>query len=103
MSYWWNDWAWSVEDKMKLKDEQIDMLVNDMKKQVNEQARATLEKVMALTENEDIKPFLPVLKSCLIQPKDLLECIHKLAGTTFVQVLTAPMLAVVCPVLISYA
>jgi len=78
----------------------LSILVNDMERSVSEHARDTMSKVMELAENEDIKPFLPALKACLIDPTDLVECVHKLAGTTFVQVLTAPMLAIVCPVLL---
>ena len=32
MSHWWNEWAWNIENKMKLQDERIHMLIDDQMK-----------------------------------------------------------------------
>ena len=76
------------------------LLQGDMKKETKTSAAAALVASTELLENDDIKSFLPVLRACLQDPKNLIEVIHDLASTTFVQVLTAPMLAIVVPILL---
>ena len=72
----------------------------DTKKDVGVQALKTLDAACTTIGNADIEPFIPIVISALKNPGEVGETIYKLAGTTFVQVVEAPALATMVPVLI---
>jgi elongation factor 3 len=72
----------------------------DTKKEVKDLAKTTLTKVCDAIGNSDIEPFIPVVVSAIAKPEEVVECIYKLAGTTFVQVVEAPALSIMVPLLV---
>ena len=48
----------------------------------------------------DIKPFIPNLIHAIENPKDVIETVHKLAGTTFVQTVDYAALSIMSPLLV---
>ena len=71
----------------------------DTKKEVAAAAKAAMTACFGLCGNRDVEPVLPKLVSAAVRPKEVAECIHALAATTFVQSVDAPTLAVVVPLL----
>lgn len=63
-------------------------------------AVAALTKCMHVVGNRDIEPFIPILVSCLQNPVNVPDCVHKLASTTFVQAVEAPTLSIMVPLLV---
>jgi hypothetical protein len=47
---------------------------------------ACMTESCSVVGNIDIEPFVPSLISCIARPEEVSECVHGLAGTTFVQV-----------------
>jgi len=74
-------------------------LMWDSKKQVKEQATKTLIEVCKSIDNNDIQPFVPALVSAISKPEEVEECVHTLAGTTFVQAVDAAALSITVPLL----
>ena len=72
----------------------------DTKKEVGVQALATITKGCTVIGNNDIEPFIPHVISAIKNPSEITECVYKLAGTTFVQVVEAPALALMVPILL---
>ncbi|KAG2423269.1 hypothetical protein HXX76_015419 [Chlamydomonas incerta] len=72
----------------------------DARDEVKEAAVAAAESAFALAGNRDIAPCVPSFLTCIRNPKEVAEAILKLSGTTFVQAVEAPALAVMCPLLI---
>lgn len=70
------------------------------KKSIRKAAIKTLKKTCKTLGNKDLEPFLPELVSALADPTQVLECVHKLAATTFVQTVDAGTLALVVPLLL---
>ena len=62
-------------------------------------AKAAMTACFGLCGNRDVEPVLPKLISAAVRPKEVPECVHSLAATTFVQSVDAPTLAVVVPLL----
>lgn len=56
------------------------------KKEVATLAKDTLLKVCGAIGNSDIEPFIPAVVSAIANPTEVTDCVYKLAGTTFVQV-----------------
>ena len=71
----------------------------DTKKEVAAAAKAAMTACFGLCGNRDVEPVLPKLISAAVRPKEVPECVHSLAATTFVQSVDAPTLAVVVPLL----
>lgn len=71
----------------------------DVKKSVKEQAEETLEDICGSIDNIDIKPFIPNLVDAIADPDTVPDCIYSLAGTTFVQTVTASALSITVPLL----
>ena len=71
----------------------------DVKKAVKEQAEETLEDICGSIDNIDIKPFIPNLVDAISDPDTVPDCIYALAGTTFVQTVTASALSITVPLL----
>eukprot|EP00667_Euglena_gracilis_P001887 EG_transcript_1888 len=72
----------------------------DTKKEVATVAKDALTKVCAAIGNSDIEPFIPAVVSAIANPTEVPDCVYKLAGTTFVQVVEAPALSIMVPLLI---
>ena len=71
----------------------------DTKAAVKTQARFTMEACCAAIDNMDLKPFIPALIEAITNPAEVSECVYALAGTTFVQTVTASALSITVPVL----
>ncbi|EFJ53037.1 hypothetical protein VOLCADRAFT_72263 [Volvox carteri f. nagariensis] len=72
----------------------------DARDEVKAVAVTAAEAAFALAGNRDIAPCIPSFLSCIRKPKETAEAVIKLSGTTFVQAVEAPALAVMCPLLI---
>ncbi|KAG2490532.1 hypothetical protein HYH03_010927 [Edaphochlamys debaryana] len=72
----------------------------DARDEVKEAAEAAAESAFALAGNRDIAPCVPSFLLCIKKPKEVADSVIKLSGTTFVQAVEAPALAVMCPLLI---
>ena len=77
----------------------ISRLMWDVKKQVKKQAAETLEDICDAIDNIDLKPFIPKLVDAIADPETVSDCIYSLAGTTFVQTVTASALSITVPLL----
>jgi len=75
-------------------------MVNDSKQEVSVAARACLEKSCQSIDNRDVEPFIPSLVSATVNHEEVIECVQKLASTTFVQTVTAAPLALISPLLL---
>ena len=71
----------------------------DTRKQVKVQAADTLEDVCDAIDNIDLEPFIPAMVEAIEKPDTVAECVYALAGTTFVQTVTASALSITCPIL----
>ena len=60
----------------------------------------TMGKCCETAGNRDLAPFTPTIIHCISAPKDVPECVHKLAATVFVQEIRSPALAVTVPLLL---
>ena len=78
----------------------IKPMLADAKKEVAAAAMSSLERCIGLVDNRDIQPFLPALISAMKDTAETTECIHKLAGTTFVATVSRGPLAVIVPLLV---
>lgn len=78
----------------------VSYAVSDAKPQVKQAAMACLAAVCATVGNQDIERFVPALISCVANPAEVPDCVHKLAATTFVQAVEAPTLAIMVPLLL---
>jgi len=72
----------------------------DMKAEVKAASNATMKNVCAVVGNVDLDPFIPTLIECIVDVDGVPECVHKLAGTTFVQQVEAPALGIMEPLLL---
>lgn len=72
----------------------------DARAQVKEAAWQAAAGAFALVGNRDIEPLVPALMSCIARPAEVPDTITKLSGTTFVQAVEAPALAIMVPLLI---
>lgn len=71
----------------------------DTKRQVKEQAITTMEAICKTIDNVDLAPFIPELISAILDPDEVSDCVYALAGTTFVQTVTASALSITVPIL----
>jgi len=71
----------------------------DTRKQVKVQAADTLEDVCDAIDNIDLEPFIPSMVEAIEKPDTVADCVYALAGTTFVQTVTASALSITCPIL----
>eukprot|EP00668_Euglena_longa_P042761 GGOE01056613.1.p1 GENE.GGOE01056613.1~~GGOE01056613.1.p1 ORF type:complete len:867 (-),score=254.52 GGOE01056613.1:414-3014(-) len=72
----------------------------DTKKEVASCAKDSLTHVCGAIGNADIEPFIPAVVNAIANPSEVSDCVYKLAGTTFVQVVEAPALSIMVPLLI---
>ena len=78
----------------------VTQMVNDSKSEVSVAARECLSKICESIDNRDVEPFIPALVSATIDHEEVIECVQKLASTTFVQTVTAAPLALIAPLLL---
>ena len=78
----------------------VTQMVNDSKQEVSVAARECLSKICQSIDNRDVEPFIPALVSATIDHEEVIECVQKLASTTFVQTVTAAPLALIAPLLL---
>lgn len=75
--------------------------MHDMKNEVEKQAVATMTSLTTLLSNDDVVPRIPLLMATMRNPstETLQKAIHALSQTTFVAVVTSPVLALLTPLL----
>ena len=78
----------------------VTQMVNDSKQEVSVAARECLSKICQSIDNRDVEPFIHALVSATIDHEEVIECVQKLASTTFVQTVTAAPLALIAPLLL---
>jgi elongation factor 3 len=75
--------------------------MHDLKSEVVKQAVKTMDSLTTLLQNDDIAPRIPLLVKAIEDPstQSQQKAIHALSQTTFVSVVTSPVLAMVTPLL----
>merc|ERR1719420_1349233 len=78
----------------------LSILMNDVKKDVQEKATAAMINVSQCSGNKDLEKFTQTIVKAQESTKNVPECVEELAGCIFVQNVEAPALAVITPVLV---
>ncbi|KAK9647288.1 [NU+] prion formation protein 1 [Aspergillus fumigatus] len=75
--------------------------MHDLKNEVAKQASKTMTALTTLLDNDDVAPRIPLLIKTMEQPSEqtLQNAIHALSQTTFVAIVTSPVLALLTPLL----
>lgn len=75
--------------------------MHDLKGEVEKQAVKTMDSLTTLLQNDDVAPKLPLLLESMQKPsaQSLQKAIHALSQTTFVAIVTSPVLALLTPFL----
>ncbi|KIH93791.1 elongation factor 3 [Sporothrix brasiliensis 5110] len=75
--------------------------MSDLKSEVEKQAVVTMTSLTTLLSNDDVAPRIPLLIDTMQHPSPatLQKAIHALAHTTFVAIVTSPVLALLTPFL----
>ncbi|POR34232.1 [NU+] prion formation protein 1 [Tolypocladium paradoxum] len=75
--------------------------MHDLKTEVEKQAVQTMNSLTTLLSNDDVAPRIPLLVDTMQHPstQTLQKAIHALSQTTFVAVVTSPVLALLTPFL----
>ncbi|KAF3768852.1 hypothetical protein M406DRAFT_249522 [Cryphonectria parasitica EP155] len=75
--------------------------MHDLKTEVEKQAVKTMDSLTALLQNDDVAPRIPLLLESMQKPsaQSVQKAIHALSQTTFVAVVTSPVLALLTPFL----
>ncbi|KAL5611384.1 hypothetical protein BROUX41_001002 [Berkeleyomyces rouxiae] len=75
--------------------------MHDLKAEVSKQAVATMGSLTTLLSNDDVAPRIPLLLNSMQYPsaETLQKAIHALSMTTFVAIVTSPVLALLTPFL----
>jgi elongation factor 3 len=79
----------------------VENFMHDLKSEVAKQAVKTMNSLTTLLQNDDIAPRIPLLVKAIEDPstQSLQKAIHALSQTTFVAIVTSPVLAMVTPLL----
>ncbi|KAB8073506.1 P-loop containing nucleoside triphosphate hydrolase protein [Aspergillus leporis] len=79
----------------------IESGMHDLKAEVAKRACKAMNAVTTLLSNDDVAPRIPLLIKTMEQPseKTLQDAIHALSQTTFVAIVTSPVLALLTPLL----
>lgn len=79
----------------------VEMGMHDLKDQVGKQALKTMTALTTLLTNDDVAPRIPLLIKTMEKPstETLQKAIHALSQTTFVAIVTSPVLALLTPLL----
>merc|ERR1719262_2161590 len=78
----------------------LSILMNDVKKEVRDKAKAAMTAVTSCSGNQDLQKFSSTIVKAQEAAKNVPECVEELAGCIFVQNVEAPALAVITPVLV---
>ncbi|KAK1913420.1 hypothetical protein P3342_005356 [Pyrenophora teres f. teres] len=75
--------------------------MHDLKSEVTKASIKTMNSLTTLLQNDDIAPRIPLLVKAIEDPstQSLQKAIHALSQTTFVAIVTSPVLAMVTPLL----
>ena len=75
--------------------------MHDLKSEVAKQATKTMTSLTTLLSNDDVAPRIPLLIDTMKNPstETLQKAIHALSQTTFVAIVTSPVLALLTPLL----
>lgn len=75
--------------------------MHDLKSEVSKQALRTMTSLTTLLSNDDVAPRIPLLIMTMENPstETLQKAIHALSQTTFVAIVTSPVLALLTPLL----
>lgn len=75
--------------------------MHDLKSEVEKAAVATMNSLTNLLSNDDVAPRIPILVETMQHPstETLQKAIHALSQTTFVAIVTSPVLALLTPLL----
>jgi len=75
--------------------------MHDLKAEVGKQAVKTMTSLTTLLSNDDVAPRIPLLIKTMEKPstETLQKAIHALSQTTFVAIVTSPVLALLTPLL----
>ncbi|KAI1919270.1 [NU+] prion formation protein 1 [Ophidiomyces ophidiicola] len=75
--------------------------MHDLKNEVAKQAVKTMSAITTLIDNDDVAPRIPLLLTSMEKPsvETLQKAIHALSQTTFVSIVTSPVLALLTPLL----
>ncbi|KAF4984216.1 hypothetical protein FZEAL_556 [Fusarium zealandicum] len=75
--------------------------MHDLKSEVEKQAVLTMNSLTTLLSNDDVAPRIPLLVETMQHPstQTLQKAIHALSQTTFVAIVTSPVLALLTPFL----
>lgn len=79
----------------------VEQGMHDLKGEVAKQATKAMNALTTLLSNDDVAPRIPLLMKTMEQPseKTLQDAIHALSQTTFVAIVTSPVLALLTPLL----
>ncbi|KAI9659675.1 MAG: hypothetical protein M1829_006548 [Trizodia sp. TS-e1964] len=79
----------------------VDAGMHDLKSEVAKQALKTMTSLTTLLSNDDVAPRIPLLIKTMQNPsvETLQKAIHALSQTTFVAIVTSPVLALLTPLL----
>jgi len=78
----------------------LSILMNDIKKEVKDKAKAAMINVSQCSGNRDLEKFTATIVRAQESAKNVPDCVEELAGCIFVQNVEAPALAVITPVLV---
>ena len=75
--------------------------MHDLKNEVAKQATKAMNALTTLLSNDDVAPRIPLLMKTMEQPSEqtLQKAIHALSQTTFVAIVSSPVLALLTPLL----
>lgn len=75
--------------------------MHDLKAEVGKAAMKTMNSLTTLLQNDDVAPRIPLLLKSMDNPsaESLQKAIHALSQTTFVAIVTSPVLALLTPLL----
>ena len=75
--------------------------MHDLKAEVSKQAIKAMNSLTTLLQNDDVAPRIPLLVKSMENPstQSLQKAIHALSQTTFVAIVTSPVLALLTPLL----
>lgn len=75
--------------------------MHDLKSEVSKQSHKTMNSLTSLLQNDDVAPRIPLLVKSMEDPSEDAQrkAIHALSQTTFVTVVTSPVLALLTPLL----
>lgn len=75
--------------------------MHDLKSEVSKQSHKSMNSLTGLLQNDDVAPRIPLLIKSMEDPSEEAQrkAIHALSQTTFVTVVTSPVLALVTPLL----